>query len=388
VTEDVHYYRILAAMNTIIILVLATVGLSAQTLRFSQPVEGILGKDVVLVNHVDQDSRKGLTRDYSCGIQTYDGHDGTDFVLRSFRQMDSGVYVLAAADGEVVTVVDSLPDRNKQSAVEREYGNYIAIRHAEGYISYYAHIRTRSARVKVGDAVKRGARMAYVGSSGNSSDPHLHFEVWQRMDPFAGNCSSDQSMWQDQPEYSTSYVLLDADVTTWPPLLDTLRERPPHADVTLSDSAVTFWSLQQGVAATDLIQIEWITPGNTSWFTYEIAAGVNSHYFYWWSYILRPTEGGKWTVVQRVNGSERARVTFDVKATTSVKPRSDIEKPRVSIHNNVVSTFPEASRIELFSVDGRLIASANEPTLTLPRTSPVVLRVTFYDGRVVGMLVR
>ena len=63
---------------------------SAQTLRFSTPVAGTLGKDVFLVNHVDHDTTQGEFRNYNCKPYTYDGHDGTDFVLKSFRHMDSG----------------------------------------------------------------------------------------------------------------------------------------------------------------------------------------------------------------------------------------------------------------------------------------------------------
>ena len=140
-------------MAFLIIFVLMSVGVVAQPIRFTYPIEGVLGQDYFIVNHVDHDSRTAVYRDHACGIQTYDGHDGTDFILRSFRHMDSGIYVLAAADGEVITAVDSLPDRNKQSVIESGFGNFIAIRHPEGYITYYAHLRRGSVRVKVGDVV-------------------------------------------------------------------------------------------------------------------------------------------------------------------------------------------------------------------------------------------
>lgn len=379
---------IFTGMIVLAVLLLCTSVMEAQPLRFSPPLEGVLGKDYYIVNHVDHDSRPQTIRDYSCGIQTYDGHDGTDFVLRSFKQMDSGLYVIAAADGEVLSVLDSLLDRNKVSVVERGFGNFIAIRHPEGYISYYAHIRKNSARVAVGTRVKRGDRIALVGSSGNSSDPHLHFEVWKREDPFSGACAGATSMWLDQPNYTTEYLLVDADVTTWPGLLDTLRERPPHATILKDDSTVTFWSLQQGIAATDLIDVEWLTPEGTSWFRTESTTGVNSHYFYWWSYILRPTQSGVWTVIQRVNGTERARVKFTVASTTSVAPREAGETPFVSVRDGFITTWPQALSIALYTLDGRLLSSTTEATLNKLNLGVSVLRVVFPNGKSVSMLVQ
>ncbi len=375
-------------MAFLIIFVIISVGVVAQPIRFTYPIEGVLGQDYFIVNHVDHDSRTAVYRDHACGIQTYDGHDGTDFILRSFRHMDSGIYVLAAADGEVITAVDSLPDRNKQSVIESGFGNFIAIRHPEGYITYYAHLRRGSVRVKVGDVVRGASRIAFVGSSGNSSDPHVHFEVWKRMDPFSGACADDVSMWGDQPEYVTEYTLIDADVTTWPPILDTLRERPPHADVKTTDSTITFWSLQQGIAATDALEVEWLTPDGTSWFRYEMSAGVTSHYFYWWSYILRPAEGGVWTAIQRINGIERARVKFNVSAVTSVHPIDTAEAPSVTIRENIVTTSPTSTSIAVYSLDGRLLSTSADGTLVLPRVSLGMLRAIFQGGRMVTMLFR
>lgn len=56
-------------------------------------------------------------------------------------------------------------------------GNYIVIRHPWGEYSLYAHLQPGSARVKPGQAVKAGDPIARVGSSGSSTEPHLHFQV-------------------------------------------------------------------------------------------------------------------------------------------------------------------------------------------------------------------
>lgn len=76
-----------------------------------------------------------------------------------------GAPVRAAENGRVVYVGDDLEG----------YGNLILVRHADRYMSAYAHLD--KSLVKKGDAVKRGQSIGTVGSSGQVSSPQLHFEV-------------------------------------------------------------------------------------------------------------------------------------------------------------------------------------------------------------------
>jgi murein DD-endopeptidase MepM/ murein hydrolase activator NlpD len=62
-------------------------------------------------------------------------------------------------------------------------GNQIIIDHGNGEFSFYGHLQPGSVRVRVGDQVERGARIGAVGSSGNSTEPHLHFHVCNSADP-------------------------------------------------------------------------------------------------------------------------------------------------------------------------------------------------------------
>ena len=55
------------------------------------------------------------------------------------------------------------------------YGNYIAIEHPDGKVTIYGHLS--SVAVGVGQTVVQGQVIGYSGSTGNSSGPHLHFEV-------------------------------------------------------------------------------------------------------------------------------------------------------------------------------------------------------------------
>jgi murein DD-endopeptidase MepM/ murein hydrolase activator NlpD len=75
--------------------------------------------------------------------------------------------VIQAAGSGVVLLADWTPD----------FGNMIIISHGMGFFSYYGH--AMKALVGQGTRVKKGDPIALVGSSGISSAPHLHFEIWR-----------------------------------------------------------------------------------------------------------------------------------------------------------------------------------------------------------------
>jgi murein DD-endopeptidase MepM/ murein hydrolase activator NlpD len=77
----------------------------------------------------------------------------------------AGTPVLASENGIVVYADDKLPG----------YGNMLLIRHAGGFTTAYAHAQTLL--VKVGDRVRRGQRIATVGTTGGLRTPQLHFEL-------------------------------------------------------------------------------------------------------------------------------------------------------------------------------------------------------------------
>jgi len=89
-----------------------------------------------------------------------------------------GKEILAVADGEVLTVIDGVPE-NVPGEMNRYVapGNAVLLKHAEGLFSFYAHLVPGKIRVRVGQKVKRGGVLGLCGNSGNSSEAHLHFQL-------------------------------------------------------------------------------------------------------------------------------------------------------------------------------------------------------------------
>jgi murein DD-endopeptidase MepM/ murein hydrolase activator NlpD len=89
-------------------------------------------------------------------------HQGIDFAA------GSGTPVVAPADGVVV-----------EARRWGGYGNWLRIRHANGLESGYGHLSRYGSGIRAGQRVSQGQVVAYVGSTGASTGPHLHYEIWR-----------------------------------------------------------------------------------------------------------------------------------------------------------------------------------------------------------------
>jgi murein DD-endopeptidase MepM/ murein hydrolase activator NlpD len=139
-----------------------------------------------------------------------------------------GAEILAAADGKVVGAFNDQaedptamqrPGESQKGYFERLQkeqagrltkgnaevtGNYVLIDHGKSEYSFYAHMQKGSVRVHVGDQVKAGDVLGKLGSSGNSTEPHLHFHVCDKSDALmsAGipvNFNNVTIQWADVP---------------------------------------------------------------------------------------------------------------------------------------------------------------------------------------------
>jgi hypothetical protein len=117
--------------------------------------------------------------------------------------------VLAIGDGEIVAIGDKWPDKwvenplkysieritdltsnliRKNIEFENAYlGNYVIIDHQNGEFSAYVHLSENSTLVKPGDKVKQGQKIAKVGNTANSTEPHLHFQLMDGKDYASSN---------------------------------------------------------------------------------------------------------------------------------------------------------------------------------------------------------
>ncbi len=210
----------------------------------SWPIDCIPGQTCVNLGYPDVDDDN---KAFDCSAPGYQGHEGTDIGV-TFAAMDAGTAVRAAADGTVLFAFDGKYDRCPDATqpdcqAPPSYvagsttgttvctplgpycgtgtgscfwcfagGNVIVIRHTgvDGvFATRYDHLRRNSVLVRPGDTVRRGQKIAEVGSAGNSTGPHLHFEVWstgfyELTEPWAGSCGPNRgpSLWAHNPPWS------------------------------------------------------------------------------------------------------------------------------------------------------------------------------------------
>lgn len=115
------------------------------------------------------------------------GDDGKSFKgdphkNNSYHAWDQEIH--AVADGKIVEAKDGIPENIPESGKlavtitsDTLAGNHIIEDLGDGHFAAYAHLRPGTLKVKVGDTVRAGEVIGHLGNSGNSSEPHLHFQV-------------------------------------------------------------------------------------------------------------------------------------------------------------------------------------------------------------------
>ena len=115
------------------------------------------------------------------------GDDGNSFSgdkhkNSSYHAWDQTVH--AVMDGKIVEIKDGIaenvPNSGKLAVAitsDTVAGNYVIEDLGDGRYAAYAHLRPGTLKVKVGDTVHAGNEIGHLGNSGNSSEPHLHFQI-------------------------------------------------------------------------------------------------------------------------------------------------------------------------------------------------------------------
>jgi Peptidase family M23 len=117
-------------------------------------------------------------------------HTGDPKVLQNYAIYGQPVY--AVADATVIAAVDGMPDSPPGAlpaniGIEQADGNHVVLDLGNGHYALYAHLAPNSVKVVQGQRVRQGDVLGLVGSSGNSSEPHLHFQVSDGPNPLASN---------------------------------------------------------------------------------------------------------------------------------------------------------------------------------------------------------
>ena len=118
-----------------------------------------------MTDRVINESSKRIT-------QAYGGHNGVDL---GWRQDENENKVYANCKGTVVEIQDGLGNLQGSTGVQ-SWGNYVLIKHGNGYHSRYAHLKS-GILVKKGQEVDENTQLGIIGDSGNAYGRHLHFEV-------------------------------------------------------------------------------------------------------------------------------------------------------------------------------------------------------------------
>jgi murein DD-endopeptidase MepM/ murein hydrolase activator NlpD len=150
--------------------------------------------------YYDHDSGSGLA-DWKCGTQTYNGHRGTDFTGANASRHTP---IYAAASGTLQSKVDGFGDGWGGNTDGGGAGNHVVLSHSSSpQRTYYLHMQQGSVTTKSsGSSISCSEQIGRIGTSGNSTGPHLHFEPRELRsgnyvadDPYAGPCGGPTSWW-------------------------------------------------------------------------------------------------------------------------------------------------------------------------------------------------
>jgi murein DD-endopeptidase MepM/ murein hydrolase activator NlpD len=308
---------------------------------FGLPVDCPMGSLCTVQNYIDHDPGPGW-RDHTCGPLSYDGHRGIDIRVPSEIEMRRGVAVIAAADGEVLIAKDGQPDLLMQDTGpgktrEERNGNWVAIRHGDGWVTTYAHMMKGSLAVREGQQVTRGEKLGLIGLSGNSDFPHVHFAVTYRnllLDPFTGQEPSTAcgeaagSLWspavQAELAYRAGGLLSAGFLSRIPEKREILAGIVDPAGIAAADRVLVFfvgaWGLREG----DLLTLLILKPDGTTFFRKE--SGFEKNQAIWTTHFgvrqndgdLLPGEYVGFYRVRRMQGEWPATV-LAVRKTVTVR---------------------------------------------------------------------
>lgn len=332
-------------------------------------------------NYVDHDPNyPNQIKDWNCGTRTYDtdggyNHAGIDIFTWPFgwyQFQNNQAEVIAAADGVIVYKSDG----NFDMSCSMSGGNWNAVyvQHADGSIAWYGHMKKNSLTAKpVGAAVAAGEFLGVVGSSGNSTGPHLHFEVYNSnfdlVETYQGPCnnfpSGNQSWWQQQKPYEDpkiNAVLTHSAVPVFNtcPATETTNLKNDFGNGNSVVAAIYLADQQPSTT----VQVQLVRPNNTVAYTTTASANVFYAASYWY-----------WTFTSayfNMTGTWKFRATYQGKTVTheftyGLLSSENIETSKVEIYPNPVKEtltiqgihVHKIKRVSLYDSSGKMVSQKN-----------------------------
>ncbi len=307
--------------------------------------------------HVDLDPAANIYKDYTCGTQSYDGHNGTDIALFPYPlyKMDNNqVQVIAAAAGTIVTKIDGNFDKN--CGANALNPNYIIVQHTGGSCAIYMHFKKNSLTAKiVGQTVAVGEFLGNVGSSGSSSGPHLHFEVWAGNnvgtlnDPFTGPCNSlnPTTWWVSQKPYTEPAVVKISTHTVLPVMPGCPVTETPNEDSVFTPGGTGIFTIFMRYETSGTVNLRIVSPGGSTFsaWTYS-CSNISGGSWHHWTKPLPPS--GTYTFETTYNG------IICSKTFTVTSPPLDVSELNYVLSNVQVYPNPNFGSFNL-QIDNEIV---------------------------------
>ena len=318
-------------------------------------------------NYVDEDATAGVL-DYTCSNRSYDGHQGTDIALWPFpwqKMALNAVQIIAAAPGTIIAKSDGLIDTSCGGCGACNW-NAVYIMQADGSVSWYGHMKKNSLTPKtIGQTVALGEFLGYVGSSGASTSPHLHFQVWANntystlIDPWAGACNTlgGITWWANQQPYHVS--TLNKIMTHYPlPVFSACKSgEAVNEKVNFVNGETVYLASYYRDRDAGQQQVNTIyRPDSTVFFTwnYNFASWASVDYKFFTRVLPNPAPTGLWRYVAVYNGQPPMTIYFGVNELAYVFTGNGNWEAATNWSNNTLppTVLPVGSEILIDPIPG------------------------------------
>lgn len=369
-------------------------------------------------NFYDQDPNTNGIGDYSCSDRTYDGHKGVDFFTWPFPWYlveNDLIEVIAAANGTIVGKLDGNDDDNCE--LENETWNAIYVLHVDGSLAWYGHMKKNSLTDKgIGDNVVKGEYLGVVASSGFSSGPHLHFEVFEDandsdswIDPYQGTCNSlnSQSWWDNQEPYRESHLNAIFTHSTDPIPSDCpVYNEAPNLSNQFDDGATIYFAAYykdqiQGQSSAYRIKM----PDGSVWNSWDHSSTgtYDASYWYWWWNMPVGGPYGTWTYEVTYEGQTLSHsFEYGTNVGLDIIENQDLHIQPNPFSNHIIISSENnldlsSATTELVPMDGKIIpiqishSNSQNITLNIPdhiSSGIYLLKINTDDGIIVRKIIR